>query len=167
MKKIITTVMVLTVMFSSCTMDMHPEGTTPESILEESCITEINPALKIAPKNRKIADKYGLLNWYEIKFDESYSPQEIASRIASRTSVRTIQYKSELKRINSDINIEADLGMMTRSSSELPFNDPMLGSQQRITLHDTLNRSRQWRRKNSAFFQRRKGYIPGRRDIRS
>lgn len=106
-----------------------PEGTAPESIIDEAGIKEIYPALKVAPKNRKVAEKYGLTDWYEIRFDESEPPQEIAEKIAANPSVKAIQYKSVLERIDSDISIEAVLEPMTRASSDLPFNDPMLGSQ--------------------------------------
>ena len=106
-----------------------PEGTDVASLLEGTGVKEVVPALKVMPKNIKVAEKYGLLQWYELKFDESVRPQEIAGKVAAEPAVRVVQYNSVLERVGSDMNIEADMTAMTKAGGDLPFNDPMLSDQ--------------------------------------
>ena len=106
-----------------------PEGTDVASLLEGTGVKEVVPALKVMPKNIKVAEKYGLLQWYELKFDESVRPQEIAGKVAAEPAVKAVQYNSVLERIGSDMNIEADMTAMTKAGGDLPFNDPMLADQ--------------------------------------
>ena len=106
-----------------------PEGTDVASLLEGTGVKEVVPALKVMPKNIKVAQKYGLLQWYELKFDESVRPQEIAGKVAAEPAVRAVQYNSVLERVGSDMNIEADMTAMTKAGGDLPFNDPMLKDQ--------------------------------------
>lgn len=106
-----------------------PEGTDVASLLEGTGVKEVVPALKVMPKNIKVAQKYGLLQWYELKFDESVRPQEIAGKVAAEPAVRAVQYNSVLERVGSDMNIEADMTAMTKAGGDLPFNDPMLSDQ--------------------------------------
>jgi hypothetical protein len=106
-----------------------PEGTDVASLLEGTGVKEVVPALKVMPKNIKVAQKYGLLQWYELKFDESVRPQEIAGKVAAEPAVRAVQYNSVLERVGSDMNIEADMTAMTKAGGDLLFNDPMLSDQ--------------------------------------
>lgn len=105
------------------------EGTDPMTLLEGTGVKAVRPALTVAPKNTKVAQKYGLLQWYELEFEETANPQEIAGKIAEKTCVTAIQYNSVLKRISSDMSFEAEYLPAVRSSSDLPFNDPMLSDQ--------------------------------------
>ncbi len=109
-------------------MDVQ-EGTDIASLLEGTGVKEVVPALKVMPKNMKVARKYGLLQWYELKFDESVRPEEIAEKVAAEPDVKAVQYNSVLERIGSDMNIEADMTAMTKAGGDLPFNDPMLADQ--------------------------------------
>lgn len=106
-----------------------PEGTDIASLLAGTGVTEVKPALKVTPKNIKAAERYGLLQWYELKFDDAQAPQAIAEKVAAEPIVKAVQYNSVLKRIDSGKSIEIDHTVMTRGAGDLPFNDPMLADQ--------------------------------------
>lgn len=106
-----------------------PEGTDVAALLAGTGVTEVTPALKVAPKNRKAAERYGLLQWYELKFDQTQTPQAIAEKVAAEPVVKAIQYNSALERIDSGKSIEIDHSVITKASGDLHFNDPMLADQ--------------------------------------
>lgn len=101
----------------------------PAVLFEDLEVTGVKPALKVQPKNLEAARRYGLLQWYELSFDEAVKPQVMAEKIASRRAVRAIQYNSIIERTDSDKSLEADAGLLTRAGGDLPFNDPMLKDQ--------------------------------------
>lgn len=105
-------------------------GKDAAAIFPEKCIKEIVPALKASPKNAEAARRYGLHQWYEITFDESVRPHEMAASIAGNDAVKSIQFNLLHDQIRSDISFEYNgTGVLTRSGSDLPFDDPMLGDQ--------------------------------------
>lgn len=104
-------------------------GTELSDIFGQVGIKNIAPALTIQPKNMEVAKKYGLHQWYRIEFDESVPPQEMVRKISDSKAVRNIQYNSYIEHIRSDRSIEHEGTIMTRSGSDLPFNDPMLDVQ--------------------------------------
>ena len=106
-----------------------PEGSDVSSLFEGSGIISAEPALKVTPRNVEVADKYGLLDWYELRFEETVQPQAIAEKIAGNPSVKAFQYNSALERIGSDMSIEANEAFLTRAGGTLQFNDPMLKDQ--------------------------------------
>ena len=105
-------------------------GADAAAIFGNVGIREIAPALSVAPKNPKIARKYGLDKWFEIRFEESVAPQKMAESIASSKAVRSIQYNSFIEHIGSEQTYEHKGILQTKGASgDLPFNDPMLGDQ--------------------------------------
>ena len=102
------------------------QGEAADVIFGNSGITGITSAFAVRPKNEKIARKYGLHQWFEIKFDQSVAPQKMAQTISANQAVRSIQYNSFIEHIGSDISIEHEGAFMTKAGSDLPFNDPML-----------------------------------------
>ena len=105
-------------------------GADAAAIFGNAGIREIAPALSVAPKNPKIARKYGLDKWFEIRFAESVAPQKMAENIASCKAVRSIQYNSFIKHIGSEQTYEHKGALVTKGAAgDLPFNDPMLGDQ--------------------------------------
>jgi hypothetical protein len=67
-----------------------PEGSDVSSLFEGSGIISAEPALKVTPRNVEVADKYGLLDWYELRFEETVQPQAIAEKIAGNPSKENI-----------------------------------------------------------------------------
>ena len=92
-------------------------------------ISDIRPALPVAPKNKEIAQKYGLDQWYEISFDKNIRPQVMAEKIAVENAVKTVQYNSVIKPIHSGKTFEHQSLTITKSDNGLPFDDPMLADQ--------------------------------------
>ena len=92
---------------------------------------------RVFPYSAKVEDKirkYGLHLWYEIKFDENISPVE-ARQIFSKIPGVTIAenpiplVSPDDKRKATYLN-ETEIRMMnTRSTSTMPFNDPLLPKQ--------------------------------------
>lgn len=118
----------LLVRLDSGTADRIASGAEPDAIFEDSRITVISPALSVPPKNESIARKYGLDQWFEVRFDNS-SPQEMAERLAASKVVRSIQYNSFHERIDSERSFEHTGSFLTKAGGDLPFNDPMLSVQ--------------------------------------
>ena len=105
------------------------EGADISVLFADSDIIEIRPALSVLPKNEEVARKYGLHQWYEISFDESTSPEVMARKISLNKNVRNIQYNNLTEHVRSEASFEHPGMLMTKSGSELPFNDPMLADQ--------------------------------------
>ena len=90
----------------------------------------ISPALSVSPKNKEVAAKYGLDRWYVVKFNEDISAQEIAQQLALYPEVRSIQYNSYVRHIDSDLSFECRDNLLTKAGEgTLPFNDPLLEKQ--------------------------------------
>lgn len=105
-------------------------GTDAAAIFGDIGIREITPALSVAPKNPKVARKYGLDQWFEIRFEESTAPQKMAEKVASSKAVRSIQYNSFIEHIGSEETYEHKGSLLTKGTDgDLPFNDPMLSDQ--------------------------------------
>lgn len=99
-----------------------------EGMFEGTGVEQVLPALKASPKNESVARKYGLHQWYELKFDESVSPAEMAGKIASMSSVKAVQFNSSLKPIYGSEPV-AHTGALTKAGGGMPFDDPMLADQ--------------------------------------
>lgn len=85
----------------------------------------IAPALMVKPKNMEVARKYGLHQWYMVSFDKERSLEQMAVKMASLPSVKSVQYNSFLKPVISDKVAEFVPVPSTRAESEdMPFNDP-------------------------------------------
>ena len=92
-------------------------------------ISGIRLALPVPPKNKEIARKYGLDQWYEISFDKSIRPQVMAEKIAVEKAVKAVQYNTILKPVHSGKTIESQGLTATKADTGLPFDDPMLADQ--------------------------------------
>lgn len=100
-----------------------------DAILSATGAQELVPALSVTPKNRKVAEKYGLLQWYELKFDEALPVRELAAKAAGLPSVKAVQYNTILKPISSEATYTYEPKAMTKAAGSLPFDDPMLEDQ--------------------------------------
>ena len=92
-------------------------------------ISDIRPALPVPPKNKEIARKYGLDQWYEISFDKSIKPQVMAEKVAAEKAVKAVQYNSVIKPVHSGKTFDHQSLAITKSDNALPFDDPMLADQ--------------------------------------
>lgn len=114
------------------------EGEVPAS-LAEAGVKEIRPALRVAPKNIKVAEKYGLLDWHELVFDESEDIRKMAMKAAQVPFIEAVQYNTVLRPVKSDHYAVYEGHARTKAASDLPFDDPMLADQ--WNLHNTGDRS--------------------------
>lgn len=105
------------------------QGASAAEIFGEAGVMEMVPALSVKPKNEAVARKYGLHQWFEIRFAESLAPQKMAQKISDSKAVKSIQYNSFIEHIGSEKSLEHDGTFLTKAGSDLPFNDPMLDKQ--------------------------------------
>jgi len=91
-------------------------------------ISSVRPALPIRPKNKEIARKYGLDQWFTVDFDRQMHPREAAERIAESPKVRSIQYNRFITPIKEVAAFPLEEAMITKAAMEkalpIPFNDP-------------------------------------------
>ncbi len=101
-----------------------------EGILGDLTATSFTKALPITPKNIETAKKYGLDQWFTVRFNEETSPQEAAAELAKSPAVRSVQYERYLTRISDARSYPLSEAVMTRAAEEgvevdgIPFNDP-------------------------------------------
>lgn len=105
------------------------EGAEIESVISATGADELAPALAVSPKNRKVAKKYGLLQWYELRFEETVAVGEMAAKAAGLPSVKAVQYNTLLKPVRSESFAAYQPKVMTKAGGNLPFDDPMLEDQ--------------------------------------
>lgn len=94
----------------------------------------LTSAIGIMPKNMKVAKEVGLDRWFMARFDESIPSVTVASRLAQRPEVQTIQYNTYLSRIESEVVLPYVPTLPTKAEeinegSDLPFDDPNLADQ--------------------------------------
>lgn len=94
-------------------------------------INSITPAIPAFPKNTKIAEKYGLHQWFSITFDESTRPESMAAKLASIPEVRSIQYSRHIEPVRAEKAYPFEGITLTKASEENPegFNDPYASHQ--------------------------------------
>ena len=106
------------------------EGALPGFIESLPGFESISPALSSRPKNEAVAAKYGLNEWYAIRFSEEVSVEKMAEALASAPQVKKVQYNSYVSLIDSDMSFECTEEVLTKGSSDsYSFNDPMLSKQ--------------------------------------
>lgn len=91
--------------------------------------TSFAPAIPAFPKNVEIAKKYGLHQWYSVKFDPQTRPQTVAAKLAESPMVRSVQYCRFVQPVEAGEAQPFEGFPMTRSSSDLPFDDPYASHQ--------------------------------------
>lgn len=92
-------------------------------------ISSLAPALPVEPKNVEIARKYGLDRWYRVTFDESIPVKQVAQKLAVIPEITALQYNSFIEPVKPEKVIPFEPVPVTKSESELPFDDPHLGKQ--------------------------------------
>lgn len=92
-------------------------------------ISSLAPALPVEPKNIEIARKYGLDRWYRVTFDESIPVKQAAQKLAVIPEITALQYNSFIEPVKQEKVIPFEPVPVTKSESELPFDDPHLGKQ--------------------------------------
>lgn len=92
-------------------------------------ISSLAPALPVEPKNIEIARKYGLDRWYRVTFDESIPVKQAAQKLAVIPEITALQYNSFIEPVKPEKVIPFEPVPVTKSESELPFDDPHLGKQ--------------------------------------
>jgi subtilisin family serine protease len=92
-------------------------------------ITSVVPALGVQPKNKEVARKYGLDRWFRVTFDAGIPVREAAEKLSASPQVKAIQYNSFIEPVKPGRIIPYDGPALTRSSADLPFDDPYLDKQ--------------------------------------
>ena len=92
-------------------------------------VTSVVPALGVKPKNAEAARKYGLDRWYKVTFDESIPLRKAAEAIAMNPQVVSLQYNSFIEQIIPEKIIPYEGSVLTKTDSDLPFDDPHLDKQ--------------------------------------
>ena len=94
-------------------------------------ISSVSPAIPAFPKNTKIAEKYGLHQWFSITFDESTRPESMAARLADIPEVRSIQYSRHIEPVRAEKAYPFEGAALTKAAEENPdgFNDPYASHQ--------------------------------------
>ena len=115
----------LLVKFSKSAVEKIKNG---ENVLEGVEFTEMDPLFA------KGGSSHELDKWYELRFDESISPKQIAFAVAEDDDVETVEYNSLIRHSSDSEGVSYSEMPMTRSAaapqpSDLPFNDPMLPQQ--------------------------------------
>lgn len=96
-------------------------------ILDGIEVTSFMPAIPARPKNREVAERYGLNRWFSIDFDEDIKPQEVARKLSRSPRVRTIQYNKKTGMTRPEASFALEPAAMTRSAQKVQpthFNDP-------------------------------------------
>ena len=106
------------------------EGLVSCDILEGLEEASISPAIAVA-KNDQTARRHGLHKWYEVRFDDSISPETAAALLAKHPEVEAVQYNSLLKATNRSESFEFEGVLKTKAAApnSFPFNDPRLPEQ--------------------------------------
>lgn len=103
------------------------EGAVINQILSESGAENISPALAIKPRNEAVARKYGLHRWYQIRFSEEKTVQDVAAKVAEFPFVTSVQYNTFLEPVRSDKVVEFMPLPVTKESMETyGFDDPYM-----------------------------------------
>ena len=101
------------------------EGAVINQILSESGAENISPALAVKPRNEAVARKYGLHRWYQIRFSEEKTVQDVAAKVAEFPFVTSVQYNTFLEPVRSDKVVEFMPLPVTKESMETyGFDDP-------------------------------------------
>ena len=101
-------------------------------ILDGIAFTSFSPAIPIKPKNIEIARKYGLHQWFILKFEKDISPIEVAEKLAVRKEVKSLQYSRMLQPSwDEDKVFPLEAYPVTKASSDntQPFSDTYLSYQ--------------------------------------
>ena len=94
-------------------------------------ITSFSRLMNPAPGKEKTARKYGLHQWYELRFDD-ITPEQAAAMLAESPQVQAVQYNSLTEIIDSPASAEYVPETAVRSAAvsvSMPFNDPYLPEQ--------------------------------------
>jgi subtilisin family serine protease len=89
----------------------------------------VTPALLVQPKNMDVARKYGLHQWYSVKFDSQTDPETMAIRLASLNHVQAIQYNRYLEPVTGGEAVPFEMPALTKSEDTVapenlfPFDD--------------------------------------------
>ena len=92
---------------------------------------KISPVFPVQPKNMDVARKYGLHQWYTVRFDEQTKHEIIAERLASLKQVKNVQYSRYIEPVASGEAMPFETPVMTKSEDMVgpkpvfPFNDPL------------------------------------------
>lgn len=93
-------------------------------------INSFESAIPARPKNLKIAQKYGLHQWYTVGFDSGTDPQTVAATLALSPAVRAIQYDRYIQPVRSE-NVYPFEPVQTKGgeTTGFPFDDPYASHQ--------------------------------------
>ena len=102
-----------------------------ENVLEGIETDEIVPLFRFTSKGQP--DRHGLSQWYEITFDESISPEDVAAKVVQDEDVEVVEYNALFEHACNHESTECSYEPAVRSTpvsqEELPFNDPELPKQ--------------------------------------
>jgi len=104
-----------------------------ENVLDGIDLCGIEPVFS-SSRNETVAKKYGLHQWYKVRFDDILSPETMAAAIADDDDVEFLEYNSLIDHSLLSDGVEYNPVALTRSTAaetpgDLPFNDPMLAQQ--------------------------------------
>lgn len=80
--------------------------------------------------DKELERQIGLDRWYVAELQDDADIEKVALSLAEKSSVSTVEYNMIHKKASDGISYPYQgAGAMTKSSSDLPFNDPMLPDQ--------------------------------------
>lgn len=90
-------------------------------------VSSFTYALPVSPKNKAVAEKYGLDKWFRVNFDKEMPLVDAAEIIASAADVKAVQFDTYLEPVEATSVMPFEGTPVTRSSSS--FDDPYLSHQ--------------------------------------
>ena len=99
-----------------------------EELFTDIEVSSFMPAIPAHPKNMEVARKYGLHQWYMIRFGENIKPSSVARKLAKSHKVHSVQYNKRIIPVKEEAIFSFDPGIVTKTAQEkespVPFNDP-------------------------------------------
>ena len=90
-------------------------------------VSSFTYALPVSPKNKAVAEKYGLDKWFRVNFDKEMPLVDAAEIIASAAEVKAVQFDTYLEPVEATSVMPFEGTPVTRSGSS--FDDPYLSHQ--------------------------------------
>lgn len=100
------------------------------NVLEGVDIKDFEPLFRFAGDS----DRHGLSQWYEITFDKSIDPKEIARQVSEDKDVEAVEYNALIEHSCNHESVDYITSPAVKSAAssqteDLPFNDPELPKQ--------------------------------------
>ena len=98
-----------------------------DAVLDEFSGYSVEPLFVVTEKNREKVYEGGYHLWYELRFDETRSVEDVAAKLAEVAEVQRVQYVHRVKRVGAPkavaVEHSTEAAPITRAGYENPFND--------------------------------------------